>query len=136
MFYNALKRKGFDTAPEDIDVMVDVHNFLNEGVWKEVLKWEEMHKEECAQPALSRFRGRPTELSPKAWIYHNIYRGPKPFDRHDWVIDRCGKEVRYVIDYYSSNEEGSFNVDVRPALDSPIALFDRLKMAYNKWRNI
>lgn len=23
-----------------------------------------------------------------------------PFDRHDWVIDRCGKEVRYVIDFY------------------------------------
>jgi hypothetical protein len=26
--------------------------------------------------------------------------GPEPFDRHDWVIDRCGQEVRYVIDFY------------------------------------
>jgi hypothetical protein len=26
--------------------------------------------------------------------------GQQPFDRHDWVIDRCGKEVRYVIDFY------------------------------------
>lgn len=26
--------------------------------------------------------------------------GPAPFDRHDWVIDRCGKEVRYIIDFY------------------------------------
>lgn len=26
--------------------------------------------------------------------------GPEPFDRHDWTIDRCGKEVRYVIDFY------------------------------------
>lgn len=23
-----------------------------------------------------------------------------PFDRHDWYVDRCGKEVRYVIDFY------------------------------------
>lgn len=136
MFYNALKRKGFETAPEDIEVMVDVHNFLNEGVWAEVMKWEGMHRAECAQPTLSRFRGRPQELSPKAWIYHNVYGGEKPFDRHDWVVDRCGKEVRYVIDYYSSSEEGTFNVDVRPALDSPRALFDRLKMAYDKWRNM
>lgn len=26
--------------------------------------------------------------------------GPAPFDRHDWVVDRCGTEVRYVIDFY------------------------------------
>lgn len=26
--------------------------------------------------------------------------GELPFDRHDWVVDRCGKEVRYVIDFY------------------------------------
>ena len=25
-----------------------------------------------------------------------------PFDRHDWVVDRCGKEVKYTIDYYST----------------------------------
>ncbi len=23
-----------------------------------------------------------------------------PFDRHDWIVERCGKEVRYIIDYY------------------------------------
>lgn len=23
-----------------------------------------------------------------------------PFDRHDWIVDRCGTEVRYVIDFY------------------------------------
>lgn len=44
MFYNALLRKGYDTKPEDVEVMVDVHNFLNEQVWSEVLKWEHRHK--------------------------------------------------------------------------------------------
>lgn len=24
-----------------------------------------------------------------------------PFDRHDWTVNRCGKEVEYIIDYYS-----------------------------------
>jgi hypothetical protein len=26
--------------------------------------------------------------------------GPLPFDRHDWYVERCGREVRYVIDFY------------------------------------
>ena len=30
-----------------------------------------------------------------------FYRGPLPFDRHDWIVDRCGTEHRYIIDYYS-----------------------------------
>ncbi len=47
-----------------------------------------------------------------------------PFDRHDWVVDRCGTRMRYVIDFYSGHTGGpasknlSFYLDVRPALDS------------------
>lgn len=43
-FYNALKRKGWETPEDKIDVMVDIHNFLNEGAWEEVMKWERLHK--------------------------------------------------------------------------------------------
>ena len=28
-----------------------------------------------------------------------------PFDRHDWYVDRCGKEVRYVIDFYFNEDK-------------------------------
>ncbi len=44
MFYNALKRKGYETDPKDVESMVAVHNFLNEQVWQEVLEWESLHK--------------------------------------------------------------------------------------------
>ena len=30
--------------------------------------------------------------------------GQLPFDRHDWWVDRCGHEVRYVIDFYFHEE--------------------------------
>lgn len=44
-----------------------------------------------------------------------------PFDRHDWIVDRCGKDVRYVIDYYDGgNVDNKFQfalLDVRPAMD-------------------
>lgn len=86
----------------------------------------------------------------------------RPFDRHDWLVDRCGREVRYVIDFYDG---GSVNVpaasqsssssgpsgspptptptpgagsisgtllDVRPAFDSPGAFIDRWRVSY--WR--
>ena len=36
-------------------------------------------------------------------LYRNlkyIVRYELPFDRHDWVVDRDGKDVRYVIDFY------------------------------------
>ena len=65
-----------------------------------------------------------------------------PFDRHDWFVTRGDKEVRYIIDYYYDNERndksrtpadavngmvGPIWVDVRPALDSPTAVLDRVK---------
>lgn len=40
-------------------------------------------------------RGRPQEFSPKARLL-NLLGYRLPFDRHDWVVDRCGEEVRYV----------------------------------------
>jgi len=69
------------------------------------------------------FRGDSRKLSPKArW---NILLGyQRPFDRHDWVVDRCGMKVRYVIDYYTGRMDGrtgnpfSFYIDARPALDN------------------
>jgi cytochrome c heme-lyase len=45
-----------------------------------------------------------------------------PFDRHDWVVDRCGTRVRYVIDFYTgrsaASSDVSFYLDVRPAIDN------------------
>ena len=39
-FYNALVRKGWETPEEHVETMVDIHNFLNERAWMEVLRWE------------------------------------------------------------------------------------------------
>ena len=62
-----------------------------------------------------------------------IFAGRKaPFDRHDWLVDRCGKEqVRYVVDFYDGSvSPGQLGVpiciDARPALDSWSSLKDRL----------
>ena len=71
-------------------------------------------------------------------IYFLIFSYKLPFDRHDWVVDRDGKEVRYVIDFYTGAKpqlvEGrapiSIYLDVRPALDSYQALADRLSVQY------
>ncbi|KAF9081149.1 holocytochrome c synthase, partial [Mortierella sp. AD031] len=130
-FYNALRRKGWETPENAIETMVDIHNWMNEEAWAEVMKWEKEHAGTCCDPKLLRFQGRPQELSPKA-RFLSFFGAPKPFDRHDWVIDRCGKEVRYVIDYYGGeddveNDVPVFHLDVRPALDSVGSAMDRLK---------
>lgn len=46
-----------------------------------------------AEPRLLRFLGRPDDTSPKATA-KMLFGHPMPFDRHDWIVDRGGKEVK------------------------------------------
>ncbi|KAI8344800.1 cytochrome c/c1 heme-lyase [Chlamydoabsidia padenii] len=137
-FYNALRRKGWETPEEEIETMVDIHNFLNEEAWNEVLKWESKFNCECNEdPYLTRFQGRPQDISPKA-KWHSLFGAPKPFDRHDWYVNHCGQERRYVIDYYEAPEETPgvpvFHLDVRPALDDAQTIMARFKEGVkSKW---
>jgi cytochrome c heme-lyase len=64
-------------------------------------------------------------MSPTPRARFNTLLGYKPpFDRHDWVVDRCGTKVEYVIDFYAGKDEGkvgsglNFYLDVRPKLNS------------------
>jgi cytochrome c heme-lyase len=70
----------------------------------QVSRWEALHRDECACPTLLRFLGRPDTLSPAARM-RSWLGGPLPFDRHDWYVDRCGSEVRYVIDFYFDDDK-------------------------------
>jgi len=168
MFYNALARKGKldeDTKEEDMISVVAIHNCMNEGTWGRILQWEEVlnpTKDEedgkvsssnTSGPSLTKFMGRPTDLSPKAAFKHYILNHPLPFDRHDWTVTRSNsdgssEDVRYVIDYYHDDkaaleEEGSglpqmnegigsggkiqsLLVDVRPAADSVSEVWGRM----------
>ncbi|KII85852.1 hypothetical protein PLICRDRAFT_56330 [Plicaturopsis crispa FD-325 SS-3] len=141
-FYNALVRKGWETPEEHVETMVEIHNFLNEQAWQEVLKWEKRQNTGDDDPHLARFKGRPGDMSPKArimmlagWLLPSRFNTEPPFDRHDWVVRRpkTGEEVRYVIDYYSAPPEpdGSpvFSLDVRPALDSFGSVKERIAAA-------
>ncbi|KAK1164050.1 cytochrome c-type heme lyase-like [Acipenser oxyrinchus oxyrinchus] len=143
MFWNAMLRKGWrwkedDLGPQDMTNIIKIHNQNNEQAWQEILKWEALHAEECpCGPSLARFGGKAKEFSPRAkirsWMGYEL-----PFDRHDWIVNRCGKEVRYVIDYYDGGEVDKqtyqFTIlDVRPALDSLGAVWDRTKVAWWRW---
>lgn len=147
MFYNALRRKNKadNMTEDDVSMIVAIHNNMNEKTWNRVREWEAMHQAACPDgPRLSRFMGRPDDLTPlayaKSWLPG---AGELPFDRHDWFVDRCGTEVRYVIDYYHSDERAkldqaprdqqdkdaikSIEFNARPALDSVQAGIDRVK---------
>ncbi|GME88387.1 hypothetical protein B5S28_g280 [[Candida] boidinii] len=133
---NAMLRKGKGDIPEDaVEDMVNIHNFLNEGAWGEILEWEKKYTDQTdIAPRLQKFTGRPHDLSPRARMYSllaavlpSYFEDEKPFDRHDWTVlrgdkDGSWKEVRYVIDYYGGpdDEHGmpTFFLDVRPALDN------------------
>ena len=130
MFFNAIKRKGWTPKEEDMTNVIAIHNAVNERCWAEVLRWESLHAKECDCPKLVKFRGRPRDYSPKA-RFLNFLGFKLPFDRHDWVVDRCGTDVRYVIDFYNAKSADprspiARHLDARPALDSVGGAMDRL----------
>ena len=59
-------------------------------------------------------------------------RYDKPFDRHDWYVNRCGREVRYIIDYYGATNAHGFHIDARPVL-SLGGLIDRGRVMANRF---
>ena len=92
MFFNAMRRKGYAPKEEEMRTVVAIHNTVNERTWQEVQKWEAMYPECLETLKLVRFGGKPDEPTLKARIYTLMGYKP-PFDRHDWVVERCGKEV-------------------------------------------
>lgn len=122
-----MKRKGFNAAAEDMKTVVPIHNAVNERAWAEILKWEAPYvapaNKGCGGPRLHSFAGLGRTMSPRARI-NTLLGYTAPFDRHDWVVDRCGKRVEYVIDFYSGRNDGpgagklNFYLDVRPKLNT------------------
>ncbi|XP_047122850.1 holocytochrome c-type synthase isoform X1 [Hydra vulgaris] len=142
MFWNAMLRKGWrwekdDLSPEDMANIIRMHNANNERAWQEVLKWESFNGE-CNEPKLLKFGGKAKEYSPRARI-RALLGYDLPFDRHDWIVDRNGKQVRYIIDYYDIGDENGYKtgdfveLDVRPAFDSFSAVVDRSRAASLRW---
>lgn len=125
-FYEALRRKNHSPSPTTIASIVPIHNAVNERAWSSILSdWElrspgaRRANAACGGPRLRSFSGDSSKLTPRARIYGWLgYE--RPFDRHDWVVERCGGEaVEYVIDFYKGRGGGlSFFLDVRPKLNS------------------
>mmetsp|Transcript_24676 Transcript_24676/g.36356 ORF Transcript_24676/g.36356 Transcript_24676/m.36356 type:complete len:299 (+) Transcript_24676:47-943(+) len=129
-YYNAMKRKGYNPQEEDVAVILAIHNMVNEKGWQEIIEWERLRG--CSNPRLKRFMGKAKDISPKAYL-KALMGYTLPFDRHDWLIDSNGEEVRYVIDFYTGSAapsaQISMHLDVRPALDTPTAFFVRAQRA-------
>lgn len=137
-YFNAMKRKGYDPPEQDMSVILTIHNTVNEVGWQKILEWEHLRNPGCT-PKLMRFLGRPKDLSPKARFLVMLGK-EAPFDRHDWFVERDGKEVRYVLDFYATKpaagaeQQGTapVHLDVRPALDSAAAFVDRVRWLVTK----
>ncbi|CBX92250.1 similar to cytochrome c1 heme lyase [Plenodomus lingam JN3] len=135
MFFEAMRRKAYDPQTSDMKTIVPIHNAVNERAWHEIKAWEAGRgSESCGGPKLASFSGLSTSLTPRArWRTWMGYQAP--FDRHDWVVDRCGEKIEYVIDFYAGRDEGkkgkalNFHLDVRPKLNS----FEGFKMRVQRF---
>jgi cytochrome c heme-lyase len=145
MFFEAMKRKGHKGEVADMKTIVPIHNAVNERAWKEIKEWEQpwgsdkrydysslqpeiglrmlIGHDRCGGPKLDSFLGLSTTMSPRA-RFNTLLGYTAPFDRHDWVVDRCGTKVEYIIDFYTGKNDGkgtgklNFYLDVRPKLNT------------------
>ncbi|SBS89140.1 cytochrome c1 heme lyase, putative [Plasmodium malariae] len=133
-FYNTTRRKGYSFSREELDVALKIHNAVNEETWKKIMKKEQKYFDICKEQKLIRFIGLPTKLSLKAFML-TLIGYSRPFDRHDWYIDRCGNTIKYIIDYYDGKSDNnapvSIFIDVRPEF-SYNNIIDHLKILYIK----
>ncbi|KAB5585712.1 cytochrome c/c1 heme-lyase [Coniochaeta sp. 2T2.1] len=124
-FFEAMRRKGFtDTQVSDMKTVVPIHNAVNEKAWEQIKEWEAPYAGECGLgPRLYSFAGVKERMTPRARV-KTLLGYTAPFDRHDWIVDRCGKRVEYVIDFYAGRQDGggegkvNFYLDVRPKVNS------------------
>ncbi|KAJ6179335.1 hypothetical protein N7519_009796 [Penicillium mononematosum] len=135
-FFEALMRKGNTpgstaSASElatSVASIIPIHNAVNERAWDQILEWE---------------RNGPSS-DPGARNH--------PFDRHDWVVERCGGErIEYVIDFYQGKPSGgngtpsglaanananpgklSFFLDVRPKLNT----YEGWRLRFNRFTGL
>ncbi|KAL8434957.1 hypothetical protein Efla_005040 [Eimeria flavescens] len=98
-FFKALQRRGKETDESSVPAVVYIHNYVNEATWKKIKQLEKTHPE-CERPSLTRFCGRSEDLSFTGRLMTRLGWWGSLFDRHDWYVDRCGKSVRYIIDFY------------------------------------
>ncbi|GAA5822537.1 hypothetical protein JCM11251_006371 [Rhodosporidiobolus azoricus] len=135
-FYTALERKNRNPNARDMDIVVPIHNAVNERVWAQVLDWERealgIKQGEEVPSKLVSFVGKPKEVSPRA-RWKSLIGYTTPFDRHDWLVDRpvftssssdpsslpstssspstppdspSSIRIRYVIDFYTGRGAG------------------------------
>lgn len=126
-------RKQTSANPSDlvssISHIIPIHNAVNERAWTLIKDWEGDSSAPCGGPKLLSFNGLGAgAISPKARV-KSLMGYTEPFDRHDWVVERCGGEtVEYVIDFYQGKQDPAvpkakqnslnFYLDVRPKLNS------------------
>lgn len=136
-FFAAMARKNHNPHAKDMKTIVPIHNAVNERAWAEIIKWEAGRGGEvCGGVKLVNFKGRPGDRSPKA-RWKALLGYAAPFDRHDWVVDRCGLRTRYIIDFYTGHSMDpnsvSFYLDVRPALDNWEGVKMRIQHFWGRW---
>ncbi|TDL27263.1 cytochrome c and c1 heme-lyase [Rickenella mellea] len=139
-FYAAMARKNHNPQASDMNVVVPIHNAVNERAWGEVLAWEAGRGgEKCGGVKLVSFKGRPGQLSIRARV-KTLLGYQSPFDRHDWTVDRCGTRLRYIIDFYTGrsargaeSQQLAFYLDVRPAIDNWEGAKMRVERFWERW---
>lgn len=131
-FYEAMLRKKWNPDASDMKTIIPIHNSINERVWNYINLWEKgQGGNQCGGIKLTNFKGDAKSLTPRAWFRSAVLGYTKPFDRHDWTINRCDKEIEYVIDFYSedTNLGPKIYLDVRPKLNN----FEGFKMRIMKF---
>eukprot|EP00455_Lapot_gusevi_P047958 TRINITY_DN6573_c0_g4_i1.p1 TRINITY_DN6573_c0_g4~~TRINITY_DN6573_c0_g4_i1.p1 ORF type:complete len:184 (+),score=20.14 TRINITY_DN6573_c0_g4_i1:36-554(+) len=121
--YDYMRISGIQLSDQDLRVIAAGISYR--AAWKGISVYEDLHKSACPNPRFKKLIPV-SEPTIKARFLKLIGRDV-PFDRHDYLVDRCGTEVRYIVEFYA-NGTHDFVVDARPHLTTA-GVVDRFRVA-------
>lgn len=131
---NACKRKNKPMEDKDKNAVALIHGEVIEKTWEAVLAYERLHYHQCKCPKLLSFEGLSEKPSLKAKLLNKMGYA-LPWDRHDWIVDRCGTQIRYIIDYHHGFAQSQpYIIDCRPDLKRFSNMMDRFTIQYRTFK--
>lgn len=119
---------------KDKNAVAMVHGEVIEKTWNAVLVYEKLHFHKCDCPKLESFEGLSGKPSFKARLLNKMGY-PLPWDRHDWIVNRCGTQIRYIIDYHHGfNDKQPYIIDCRPDMYRFSNIMDRFIIQYRSFK--
>lgn len=116
------------TQLDDKELRVIAAGISYRAAWRGIMEFERLPRplSSCRPEAVKFVQLLPNQPPTlKSRVLAALGQTPEAFDRHDYIVDRCGTRLRYTIEFLPGLSETEFTVDARPCFNAGRGWVDR-----------